>query len=89
MEKQHQQDRFANYEENFNSDGIAIGFTLPGVDFLFRYDSEGGWKDEKGNYYNSSGQLVKQNDLQVDDESESSSDEEILDQFERMLDDEV
>jgi len=30
---------------------------LPGNDFLFKYDIDGGWEDEQGNYYNADGVL--------------------------------
>ena len=51
--------RFDAFEEVFDSNGIAIGFTLPNNSFVFRYDKKGGWKDENGNYYNSQGILLK------------------------------
>ena len=51
--------RFENFEEVFNGSGVAVGFTLTGNDFIFRYDSSGGWKDEKGNQYSSKGVLIK------------------------------
>lgn len=51
--------RFQNFEEVFNSDGIAIGFTLPENTFVFRYDGKGGWKDQHGNQFNAKGILVK------------------------------
>lgn len=54
---------------------MAIGFTLPGSEFLFKYDSNGGWKDEKGNYYNSKGVLQKVADGHSDDEDEEDIDE--------------
>ena len=60
--------RFEDYQEVFNSEGQAIGFTLPGSEFLFRYDNNGGWKDEKGNYYNSKGILQKIADGVSDDD---------------------
>lgn len=59
-----------DYQEVFSSDGVALGFTLPGNDFLFRYDDKGGWKDEKGNYYNSKGILQKVADGVSDDDDE-------------------
>lgn len=37
--------RFESFEEVFDSNGIAIGFTLPNNSFVFRYDKRGGWKD--------------------------------------------
>ena len=52
-----------------------MGFTLPGNDFLFRYDDKGGWKDEKGNYYNSKGVLQKVADGVSDDDDEDELDE--------------
>ena len=45
---------------------------------MFRYDASGGWKDEKGNKYNSEGQLTNEADVLDDDED---SDEEILEEF--------
>lgn len=59
-----------DYQEVFSSDGVALGFTLPGNDFLFRYDDKRGWKDEKGNYYNSKGILQKVADGVSDDDDE-------------------
>ena len=76
--------RFGDFEQIFNGKGEAIGFTLPGNSFIFRYDANKGWKDEKGNQFNSEGIQVNVND-DVDDD-ESSDDEEILEEFEKMLD---
>lgn len=59
--------RFEDYQQVFNSQGVAIGFTLQNSDFLFKYDEKGGWKDEKGNYFNSKGVLQKVADGHSDD----------------------
>lgn len=64
--------RFNDFEEVFNSDGIAIGFTLPNNSFVFRYDKKGGWKDEDGNYFNSKGVMEKHRE----DLSEGEEDDE-------------
>ena len=77
--------RFDEFEEVVNDDGQAVGFTIPNNPFVFRYDSKGGWKDEKGNKYNSNGVLMKVKEDLSDEEDDD--DEEILDEFERMLDD--
>jgi hypothetical protein len=47
--------RFAEFVERFDSSGIAIGFSLPNNDFLFEYDKDGGWYDEKGIYFDCDG----------------------------------
>ena len=43
--------RFNDYEEVVNGKGIPVGFKLKNCEFFFKYDSNGGWKDEKGNQY--------------------------------------
>ena len=53
---------------------------MPGSEFVFKYDIDGGWKDEKGNHYNAEGILQKVADGHSDD-SEDSPDEEELDEF--------
>ena len=50
--------RFNDYDEVQDQKGTAIGFKIKGSNFFFKYDSEGGWKDEDGNKYNSDGILV-------------------------------
>jgi hypothetical protein len=37
--------RFNEYEEVQDDKGNSIGFKLQNVDFFFKYNSEGGWKD--------------------------------------------
>ena len=32
------------------------GFTIKGCNFVFKYDSHGGWFDEEKNYYNFNGE---------------------------------
>lgn len=46
---------------------------------MFKYDQDGGWKDEKGNYYNSKGVLQKIADGISDDDEEDINDDEELD----------
>lgn len=70
MEPEKGEKRFENVEEVLNEEGQAIGFTLPGNDFFFKYLSNGGWRDEKGNKYNSEGVLVKASDVHSDDDDD-------------------
>jgi hypothetical protein len=63
-----------------------VGFTLPNNGFVYKYDKDGGWEDENGNYYNADGILQsdddEQNDLEEDSEEFSEHDEELVDEFE-------
>jgi hypothetical protein len=49
---------------------------LPGSDFIYKYDVDGGWVDEKGSYYDSKGILQKKlaNKENNSENSEGSSD---------------
>lgn len=72
--------RFAEYKEEFDTEGNLIGFTLEGNPFVFKFDGKGGWRDEQGNYYNSEGiELEKLEDWGAEDE------ENIVDQIEEEL----
>lgn len=59
MSKNKPDPRFADYQEVQDDKGKPIGFKLEGCNFFFKYNSSGGWKDEKGNLYNSEGVLVE------------------------------
>lgn len=73
--------RFNEYEEVEDDKGNAIGFKLKDVDFFFKYNSEGGWKDQNGNVFNADGVLVeKEEDWGVDDDN--------IDEMENLLIDE-
>ena len=53
MEKDRLPDpRFSNFEEISDKEGKVIGFKIPDCDFLFEFDSDGGWEDEDGKYFN-------------------------------------
>lgn len=39
------------------------GFTLEGQTHVYKYDEEGGWYDEFGDYYNCQGELVEVADI--------------------------
>jgi hypothetical protein len=76
MEKKRSPDpRFNEFTEQLDEYGKPIGFVLEGNDFVFKYDEEGGWVDEDGNYYNSEGILQSDGEY-LDDESLSDQDDE-------------
>lgn len=50
--------RWENFIEQFDSKGLAIGFKLEDNDFLFEYDDQGGWSDEKGRLFDANGVLI-------------------------------
>ena len=50
----HDAERFNDFTELEDKSA----FTIQGTDFVFIYDSEGGWIDEDGNYYNKDGKPV-------------------------------
>lgn len=52
---------------------------MPGVDFIFKFNSDGGWKDEKGNQYNSKGVLMKKQDPESDEDEGDSANSSIDD----------
>ena len=84
MEKDRQPDpRFSEFTEILDQDGKAIGFKIPDNDFLFEFDSDGGWVDEKGNYFNHDG--ILQSESEVDEDSLSDRDDDLVDDFEDML----
>lgn len=58
--------RFSQFTEVFNGDGKLIGFSIPDCDFIFKYDSHGGWYDEERNYYNTDG-VLQSDDEDIDD----------------------
>jgi hypothetical protein len=49
--------RWNEFIEVFDENSKAIGFNLPDNAFLFKYEADGGWEDEKGIYYNAEGIL--------------------------------
>lgn len=67
MDKKRSPDpRFNEFTEQLDENGKPIGFVLEGSDFLFKYDEEGGWVDEDGNYYNSDG-ILQSDGEDIDD----------------------
>lgn len=82
--------RWNEFIEEFDSEGKLIGFKLPNNDFLFKYDFDGGWEDEKGRYYNAEGILQPDDESDsVDDMAEedefSDHDDDVIDEFEKIL----
>jgi hypothetical protein len=72
--------RWNEFIEEYDSEGKAIGFKLPDNDFLFKYDVDGGWEDEKRNYYNADGILEEENDsFDEDDDELSDHDDYVVD----------
>lgn len=64
----HQPQRFFHYSEQ--EDGK--GFTIPGTDYVFKFDRFGGWFDEYQNYYNQDGEPDSQPPSESDSEHYSS-----------------
>lgn len=62
--------RFSEFTEQLDENGKAIGFHIDGSDFLFKYDEDGGWVDEDGNYYNAEG--ILQSDSEEDEDVDES-----------------
>jgi hypothetical protein len=74
--------RWNEFIEQYDQDGKPIGFKLPGNDFLFKYDIDGGWDDEDGNYYNADGVLEEEAENSADEEELSEhDDDEVVDEF--------
>ena len=70
MDKKREPDpRFQQFIEALSEDGKVIGFTLPDNPFLFKYDTNGGWLDENGNYFNSEGILQSEDEESEDEDS--------------------
>jgi len=72
--------RFTEFTEVFNGEGTLIGFSIPNSDFIFKYDSHGGWYDEERRYYNADGVLQSDDeedieDLESDNEDLSENDD--------------
>lgn len=82
--------RWEEFIEEMNEDGKAIGFKLPKNDFLFKYDTNGGWEDEKGNYYNADGILEVESEKDsgeddMDEDLSSDQDDFAVETFEKLL----
>lgn len=50
----HQPERFKEYFDNEDKSGFKIVDT----EYEFKYDKDGGWRDEYGNYYDCEGKPV-------------------------------
>ena len=86
MDKETQPDpRFAEFQEKLDEDGKAIGFIVPNCEFLFKYDSNGGWYDEKEQYYNTNGILQSDRKLENYDDAENEDDEDDLSDMDDQL----
>ena len=61
--QKHQPERFKEYYETEDKSG----FKIHGCDFVFKYEEDGGWKDEHGNYYDCNGLPVYEESDEEDD----------------------
>jgi hypothetical protein len=68
-----------------DGEGKAIGFTIPGCEFKFIFDEDGGWEDETGNYFNHDGVLIPSEDDAASDEDEIEVDDDSIDEIEKLL----
>lgn len=73
--------RFEHFTEVAGEDGNVIGFKLDGQDFLYKFDSKGGWHDEDNNYYNSHGVFLYKEGSVLSDADEWDKDKDVDDEL--------
>ena len=66
----HRPERFKEYFELPDK----TGFKINGTDYVFKYDQDGGWRDEDGNYYDCNGEPVYSDASDDDDDGYKSYD---------------